>query len=338
MLSNTVKKFTIVRSRRSTLARNYLCGMMTFTLSTLEYPTRVFMIWLPLKVYQLPHLLYRKQLEQYNSLTFMYLQFNFYSFVGPTKFPGNLVVVAEEEGLPATPPTSPRRSPNDSPIESSTVRDRLCRRSSFSFSRRPPPLHSKANVTNLEVREYSEENNSGSQEMTRLPGGDIPDDTLNTCNKKDIPTSSQSHNGQNVEENHLSPTAVSTSSTSTDDTLIIQCGQCKKHFTQRSMLHTHICSNKTSQPYQCGHCDERFSSPGEMTIHVAIHQDKKPFKCGYCSRSFTGATTLNNHVRMHTGEKPFDCFRCGKTFTKGLQLSKHQKDNCVPCMKYMHNS
>lgn len=131
-----------------------------------------------------------------------------------------------------------------------------------------------------------------------------------------------------VEGVHLASEVTSTSGRQSSesnhpDWNLWKCGQCFKSYTQRIMLHMHVCEGKAALPYHCGHCNKVFGCSNELRSHVLSHTNDRPFKCGFCHRAFAGATTLANHMRTHTGEKPFRCPQCNNGFTQGTQLARH---------------
>ncbi|GAB0089586.1 hypothetical protein DMENIID0001_041560 [Sergentomyia squamirostris] len=138
---------------------------------------------------------------------------------------------------------------------------------------------------------------------------------------------------------------------------LVQCPQCPKTYTQRSLLNKHmkthsdvkteICDvcggsfkNRRTlkqhmqihtgvKRYKCNYpdCSRAYNNVGSLAIHKRTHTGDKPFPCEYCGKGFSDKTTLKVHYRQHTGENPYTCELCGKT-TKQMQNLKSHMRHC----------
>ena len=76
-----------------------------------------------------------------------------------------------------------------------------------------------------------------------------------------------------------------------------------------------VVMTEAGERYQCSICRKLYSHRGSLASHVRTHSGERPYTCDVCGRSFTHSAYLTTHRRLHTGEKPFECESCGKRFT-----------------------
>ena len=60
------------------------------------------------------------------------------------------------------------------------------------------------------------------------------------------------------------------------------CSVCKKYFTQKSSLTTHLLIHNGECPFQCNVCDKQFTLKQHLTKHLRVHSGERPFKCKVC--------------------------------------------------------
>lgn len=82
---------------------------------------------------------------------------------------------------------------------------------------------------------------------------------------------------------------------------------CKKIFSRRMRLNSHMHMHNGTQPYKCEHpgCGKAFSEKQNLRIHMRIHRDERPFQCSVpgCGKSFRTKGNMQDHERRHTNSK-----------------------------------
>lgn len=104
----------------------------------------------------------------------------------------------------------------------------------------------------------------------------------------------------------------------------IECKICKKIYSHRNSLHTHMKSH-TGTVSVCDVCGKTLSSNEKLRLHYRIHTGEKPYKCEYCEKMFKTSSYRAEHERIHTGEKPYQCPHCGKGFSQRTSMVIHSR-------------
>ncbi|XP_046407583.1 gastrula zinc finger protein XlCGF57.1-like [Ischnura elegans] len=103
------------------------------------------------------------------------------------------------------------------------------------------------------------------------------------------------------------------------------CGECEKSFTNKSDVVRHIRTHTKEKPFSCNECDKSFSQKGNLVLHIRTHTKEKPYSCGECEKSFSYRSSLVRHIRTHTKEKPYSCNECEKSFSDRSNLVCHMR-------------
>ena len=81
---------------------------------------------------------------------------------------------------------------------------------------------------------------------------------------------------------------------------------CKKRFTRKTRMRTHMYIHNGNQPFRCSvkGCGKLFSERQNLKSHMRIHRNERPFSCSYgCGLSFRTKGNLKDHERRHTGDR-----------------------------------
>jgi uncharacterized Zn-finger protein len=107
------------------------------------------------------------------------------------------------------------------------------------------------------------------------------------------------------------------------------CKNCKKIFTRKTNLKSHMLEHNGELPHKCPTCGKGFAQKVKMERHEkSVHQKIKDFKCTYpgCGGEFVDKSSLKAHIdRVHKKLKPFVCDHCGNTFAGLGDLAKHKQ-------------
>uniref|UniRef100_A0A3P9N7H1 C2H2-type domain-containing protein n=1 Tax=Poecilia reticulata TaxID=8081 RepID=A0A3P9N7H1_POERE len=84
-------------------------------------------------------------------------------------------------------------------------------------------------------------------------------------------------------------------------------------------------NQERSKPFSCVICKKGFSGKYALNSHIRTCTGEKPFSCVTCGKSFSQKQNLTKHMMIHTGEKPFSCGNCDKSFSQKQLLTRHMR-------------
>ncbi|KAK7072505.1 hypothetical protein SK128_010497 [Halocaridina rubra] len=102
-----------------------------------------------------------------------------------------------------------------------------------------------------------------------------------------------------------------------------KCSECRKTFSSKAYLSSHILMHDGEKPYVCNICNKKFSLKGSLNAHIVSHRGEKPHVCNICNRSFALKGHLNVHLLTHSEVKPYVCKICDKRFSLKGSLNSH---------------
>lgn len=117
------------------------------------------------------------------------------------------------------------------------------------------------------------------------------------------------------------------------------CSVCKKYFSRKRDLLSHIRMHTGETAYVCSFCGKSFSRKSRLVEHERSHTGEKPYVCSICQKGFLAKYRLIEHERSHTGERPCVCSVCQKSFATKGTLRIHERFHgtklhaCQVCQK-----
>ncbi|CDR45550.1 CYFA0S19e00276g1_1 [Cyberlindnera fabianii] len=179
------------------------------------------------------------------------------------------------------------------------------------------------------------------------PNSAIPTDTSVPTRRNAIqPSYPKQEVSPVAQPSHLSPTASSQYSNSSDKKLIPGGGQDAGGYTEDGrpllgatkvdQLMLVIQARKKGIHNQIPQASDGSiidTGNGVLPQHAELvggidkpkTKGSKHHECQYCHKTFTQSTHLEVHVRSHIGLKPYECKFCGKKFTQGGNLRTHMR-------------
>ncbi|KFB49616.1 AGAP007956-PA-like protein [Anopheles sinensis] len=102
------------------------------------------------------------------------------------------------------------------------------------------------------------------------------------------------------------------------------CDICKREFSTKGNLKSHLMLHDNVRPYGCEVCGRTFSKKGNYKIHLMRHSNDRIFECTLCDMSFVCHVNLKNHMRTHTGKRKYTCKHCSKKFMYLSDVRRHE--------------
>ena len=127
-----------------------------------------------------------------------------------------------------------------------------------------------------------------------------------------------------------------------------KCSECLETFAWKSSLNRHIEKKHSSLHtlYSCSWCDKTYKAQSVMKDHIRRdHALERKYQCDLCDKAFFKQNDLNYHKRLHLSLKPYECNQCGKSFSHLSHLHRHNRIHtgekpysCTDCGKQFNQS
>lgn len=114
--------------------------------------------------------------------------------------------------------------------------------------------------------------------------------------------------------------------------IVHTCGECNKHFTDLSILKSHIraCTSTADALYSCTICCTWFCNFTNLKAHLfREHSSENNPRCSICCKQFTHAD-LKRHMRVHSHEPVNKYVICDEQFALNHLLAQ-SSDNSYSC-------
>ncbi|KAJ0066162.1 hypothetical protein NL108_001390 [Boleophthalmus pectinirostris] len=110
-------------------------------------------------------------------------------------------------------------------------------------------------------------------------------------------------------------------------TVVYQCSECDKSFTDGLMLISHLEDHGREEQEKrlnkCSKCGKMFSSQARLEKHMMVHESGM-FVCRDCSAEFPSKTELELHKKgYHDPSHPYSCRLCKYRFRTRVSLCDH---------------
>ena len=116
----------------------------------------------------------------------------------------------------------------------------------------------------------------------------------------------------------------------------VECHICKKHYSSKRSLTTHMVVHGGDKKYRCQYCPMAFSLANSLKLHVRRHTGQRPHKCPLCDATYITSNDLNLHVKKHGVQNPFTCSVCPEAFPSRKVLDYHMKIHQSPTKRKTH--
>ena len=127
-----------------------------------------------------------------------------------------------------------------------------------------------------------------------------------------------------------------------------KCSECLETFAWKSSLNRHIEKKHSGLHtlYSCSWCDKTYKAQSVMKDHIRRdHALERKYQCDLCDKAFFKQNDLNYHKRLHLSLKPYECNQCGKSFSHLSHLHRHNRIHtgekpysCTDCGKQFNQS
>ncbi|VVC43297.1 Zinc finger C2H2-type [Cinara cedri] len=85
----------------------------------------------------------------------------------------------------------------------------------------------------------------------------------------------------------------------TDETMLLNCPECNKIYTQKAKLEQHLIDHKIKRNFICEICGAGCKRRSDLNRHKICHNPDLPFVCNICFKGFKRRYSLKVHVKNH---------------------------------------
>ncbi|XP_032377739.1 zinc finger protein 436-like [Etheostoma spectabile] len=118
--------------------------------------------------------------------------------------------------------------------------------------------------------------------------------------------SSQLHQSQTEENREAEPSTSRATQhmDQTGDSSEPETDECGRRFGFKSDLKKQRAYTR-EKPFSCLVCKKYFTQRDHLRSHMSTHREEQPFSCSVCNKSFTQRGSLQKHITIHTEGKCF---------------------------------
>jgi len=105
-----------------------------------------------------------------------------------------------------------------------------------------------------------------------------------------------------------------------------ECHICKKKYTNKDSLRSHIYTVHREVMFQCENCQKKFILESNLKKHVAQSHEGNRISCDHCKGTYRNKESWTDHMRKNHKNELIKCMKCDMHFFKDETLRIHVKN------------